>query len=130
MTLEIHKFIVENQHIRNPLLADLIQTKYGESFTRQHIGRTKTKPLEHNIVQESSENIPRKSSAVPRKKRFDFSIDTLKRLLDANPNHILHDEIEHQYIGNVIINNGKQKKTGGKLRSDLIKLCTFIRDVT
>lgn len=122
MTLEIHKFIIENQDIKSPLLADLIQTKYGESFTRQHIGRTKTKPLEHNFVQKSSKNIPEKSSAVPRRKRFVLSVGKLKEILDENPNHYWHDYVEEQFIGK----NGK----AGKLRSDFQKLCEFLRDVT
>lgn len=123
-------YIASVQVLPNRKLAKKIQEKFNVKVSHVTVGKYKKSLLETPTLTKITKNITKNSSAVPRRKRFDFSIDTLKRLLDANPNHILHDEIEHQYIGNVVINNGKQKKTGGKLRSDLIKLCTFVRDVT
>ncbi len=62
--------------------------------------------------------------------KFDLSLNSLKLLLDANRDHVLHDTLEHQFIGKTITKNGKQKKTGGKLRANFMQLISFLKDVT
>jgi hypothetical protein len=136
LTPKMKEFIKQNKDLSNRKLEEIIKEKFGSSPSYKTIGKYKNiitfshpfpKPSQ-KIPKPQTPRTPQKSSR-SKKKGFDFSLDTLKDLLDKNPDHILHDELQHQFIGNVVIKDGRQKKTGGKLRADLMKLFAFLRDV-
>lgn len=122
LTPKIMDYISSVQALSNRKISKKIQEKYSVKVSHVTVGKYKKSLLETPTLTKITENISKKSTAVPRRRRFVLSVDTLKQLLDKNPNHYWHDYVEEEFIGK----NGK----AGKLRSDFQKLCEFLRDVT
>lgn len=143
LTNEAKKILRENKDNEDLSLADfrsIIQEKLDETYSRQGISNflktLPSKPILTNLDKMDNKldtKNTQKSTAVPRKKGFDLfdlSIDKLKTLLDQNSDHTFHDTLLHQFIGTTKVINGKQHKTGGKLRANLMQLISFLKDVT
>lgn len=133
LTQEIKEYIKKHKNDSNRQLSEDIGKKYEISISHVAIGNYKKTILEtfqekarSHIVEngyDKSEPILRTHRAIKKDaSSFDFSLNTLKTLLDKNPDHIFHDYLENQ----ICPKNGK----AGKLRSDMQKLFDFIRDTT
>jgi len=121
LTPIIKDYIKTEQALSNRKISENIQEKYGVKVSHVTVGKYKKSLLETPKLTEITKPLTRNPTPVIRKKQFKLSVDTLKQLLDKNPNNYWHDYVEEQFVGK----NGK----AGKLRSDFQKLCEFLRDV-
>ena len=109
-----------------------ILDKFDVKISRETIRKYKNSLNEPKVVIDNSKivkEIVRNSSSRSRRNGFDLSLNKLKVLLDNNPDHVLHDTLEHQFVGKTIVKGGKQVKSGGKLRANLMQLFSFLKDV-
>ena len=126
LTYEARMLINNNIELSLGKLQALLVDKTTIKYSREGIRLFRKKQTEKNNLPKLDKlDTPKKKvRSTPRKQRngFDFSINSLRKLLDKNPNHYWHDYVEYQIFGK----DGK----GGRLRSDLQKIFDFTRDVT